>query len=277
MLEEGRECTDYLMTSFHPEAEEIEDKFFERLRILKEAGHRIIFRLVGHPARLNRLDELAARCQELDIAFHPTPLFAENYPAGYSDAQRQQLLSHASSLSQIIQLQGGVSTDGTKCRAGSAMIAVDMRSGHITPCITVEPPIIGNIYDDESTSHAPLISCPLANGSCGCDVHFQQDIVEGAHDRSYFEAEKLGYVKPIDPTILNAQVSALRFAIGRQVMEPTDVLDFLALDTQFVKAKYKAERSWLTGGYVAGNHPFYKTRQFPDRQPASAEGTESMR
>jgi organic radical activating enzyme len=73
LLKSGHLVVDYIMASFHPEAEEIEDAFFARLQRLKAAGNKVIFRLVGHPDRLHRLDELARKCEEIGVAFHVTP------------------------------------------------------------------------------------------------------------------------------------------------------------------------------------------------------------
>ena len=46
---------DYVMASFHPEAELDEEAYFRKIRLLKERGHQVIVRYVGHPARLSRL------------------------------------------------------------------------------------------------------------------------------------------------------------------------------------------------------------------------------
>lgn len=78
LVEDGASVIDYIMASFHPEAEEIEADFFSRVQLLKNAGHKVIVRFVGHPARLDRMDHLANRCKEVDVAFHATPLFLLN-------------------------------------------------------------------------------------------------------------------------------------------------------------------------------------------------------
>src|ERR1044071_2912951 len=44
---------DYVMASFHPEAEENESAWFHKLELLKRAGHKVFLRFVGHPARLD--------------------------------------------------------------------------------------------------------------------------------------------------------------------------------------------------------------------------------
>ena len=197
LLESARH-TDYIMASFHPEAEAIEDRFFGRLEELKKAGHSVILRFVGHPARLHRLDELAARCRDLDIAIHATTLFSPEYPAAYTAQEKAEILRHATSLSQVIQIEGGLDTAATRCTAGLALIAIDMRTGKITPCISVQFPVIGNIYEDKLDRFERPIACPRAGEiSCICDIHFQQGIVEGANDRENFEREKQGYATPI--------------------------------------------------------------------------------
>ena len=46
---------DYIMASFHPEAEPHEDEYFEKVAPLKEAGHHILIRFVAHPKRFASL------------------------------------------------------------------------------------------------------------------------------------------------------------------------------------------------------------------------------
>ena len=102
---------DYVMASFHPEAELDEAAYFEKIRMLKAAGHRVFLRLVGHPARLDRLEELSELCRGLDICFYPTTLISKNFPDAYSEDQKGHLRKQFSSLSQYVQLEGGESAD----------------------------------------------------------------------------------------------------------------------------------------------------------------------
>jgi organic radical activating enzyme len=188
---------DYIMASFHPEAESQEDRYWERVGLLVEAGHRIILRFVGHPARLHLLEKLSRKCEELNICFYPTTLFSNNYPNAYTDSQRKQLSSHFSSLSQLIQLGGGIETNVSKCMAGSRIIAAWLPTGEIWPCISVHSPILGNIYEDRLTLLNSPISCPEAGIACICDIHFQQNIVLGTEDGEHFEAQKAGFLHPL--------------------------------------------------------------------------------
>lgn len=182
------------MASFHPEAELDEERYLEKIRVLKDAGHRIFFRYVGHPARLHRLDELAEKCSKMDICFYPTTLLSTNYPGAYSEEERVMLRGYFSSLSQFLMLEGGVDTTRTKCFAGSKLIAINLQTGNVRPYISVHQPSIGNIFRDELRLNNQAIPCPEAGINCNCDVHFQKDIVVGFSDGAHFEQQKSGFI-----------------------------------------------------------------------------------
>jgi hypothetical protein len=187
---------DYVMASFHPEAEANEDAWFRKAEMLKRAGHKVFMRFVGHPDRLVRLEELSRKCQELDIAYYPASLLSDRYPAAYSDEQRNRLSSHFSSTSQFIQLMGGVDTRSSRCLAGSKIISVNLGTGNITPCISVSSPSLGNIYEDRLSLYDNDIACPEPGINCICDVHYQQDVVIGASDSGAFTRLKNGFSPP---------------------------------------------------------------------------------
>jgi organic radical activating enzyme len=199
---------DYIMASFHPEAELHEEKYFEKIRILKDAGHKVFLRFVGHPARLHRLDELSARCREMDVCFYPTTLLSNNYPAAYSPDERASLTRHFSSLSQHIQLAGGVDTTNVRCHAGSRLVSINLQTGNITPCITVESPSLGNIFENRLELGDGPLKCPVPGIDCICDVHFQQDVVIGAEDSARFATQKNGFVLPVSG--LDARLAEMR-------------------------------------------------------------------
>jgi organic radical activating enzyme len=207
LLRRGAPAVDYVMVSFHPEAERQEAAFFDKLRMLKDAGHRLFLRFVGHPARLQRLEELAERCRQMDICFYPTALLSNRYPAAYQDAEKASLRRHFSSLSQHIQLEGGLSTDGLRCRGGSGVIGVNLQTGAITPCITVAAPLLGNIFEDRLELESAPITCPKPGIDCICDVHFQQDIVPIAADRERFQTQLHGFT---EPRLFDAELAELR-------------------------------------------------------------------
>lgn len=188
---------DYIMASFHPESEPEEEEYFARVRLMKAAGHCIILRFVGHPKRLGLLPRLLSRCRDLDVAFYPTTLLGPNYPQSYTAQERSLLRSFFASYSQIAQLHGGLDTTATRCYAGSRVFAVHLRTGDITPCISVSHPVLGNVYEDRLASFEKPVACPTRPGTCVCDVHFQQNIVVGADDQAAFAAIKRGFVAPL--------------------------------------------------------------------------------
>jgi len=193
LLEHGAPQVDYVMASLHPEAEADEALFFRKVALLKDAGHKVFVRFVGHPARLHRLPSIRAQCEALDVAFYPTTLFSTRYPGAYTDAERHVLADEFSTMSQHVQLAGGVDTTTVRCRAGSKVIAINLKTGDITPCITVSRPLLGNILEDSLDLYSDAIGCPEAGITCNCDVHFQQNIVLGAEDGEPFESLKQGY------------------------------------------------------------------------------------
>jgi organic radical activating enzyme len=266
LLESGSECTDYLMVSFHPEAEYREAEHFARLERLKKAGHSVIFRFVGHPNRLDRMNYLAAKCRDLDIAFYPTPLFSPEYPFAYTSEQRKSIELHISSLSQLIQLENGLDTSSTLCTAGSDLFAVYLRDGNVTPCISVTKPIIGNIYDDWLDPFKQSIRCPEAGISCACDIHFQQAIVKGADDRDAFEKQKRGFVSSIASAELRNRLSVARLELSRITpgIGQTKTAELEALSTGFVRQAYQTNKPNILQGHISRNHAEYRKRQLLD-------------
>jgi organic radical activating enzyme len=204
---------DYIMASLHPEGEQDEDAYFEKIRILKDAGHRLFVRYVGHPKRLDNLERVREKCAALDVCFYPTTLLSNTYPGAYTPEERKRLAGYFSSLSQFIQLEGGIAASGTLCYAGSKVIAANLQTGDITPCITVHSPVIGNVFRDELRLKKKAIKCPKAGINCVCDIHFQHHIVIGADDREGFERQKSGYVAPADltPAIDGLRQQGLRY------------------------------------------------------------------
>jgi organic radical activating enzyme len=205
-------AVDYVMASFHPEAELDEGRYFEKLIALRDAGHRVFLRFVGHPARLSRLAELAEKCARLNICFYPTTLLSSTYPGAYNEDQRNALRTQFTSLSQFIMLEGGIDTRKSQCFAGSKIIAANLQTGDITPCISVHHPVIGNVFRNELKLYSDSISCPEAGINCSCDVHFQQNIVKGCYDNADFQVQKSGFATPA--LGLQEKIEALRETAG---------------------------------------------------------------
>lgn len=218
LLRHGAPKVEYIMASFHPEAELDEARYFEKIRMLKDAGHSVILRFVGQPRRLPRMAELADRCRELDVCFHPTAMYSNRYPGAYSERERDLLQSHFSSIAQHIGLEGGLDTTGLKCFAGSRMIAVNLQTGNITPCISVDRPSLGNIFEDRLQLNHDSIRCPEPGISCICDVHYQNNIVIDAWDRENFETQKRGFTPPRDlrPEVASLKAGGMHFQSGAE-------------------------------------------------------------
>ena len=198
LLKHSYPQVDFVMASFHPEAERDEARYFEKIRMLKDAGHKVLFRFVGQPQRLNRLQELSDRCRDLDVCFYPTAMFSNRYPAAYTNVERDLLSRHFSSSSQYIQLEGGLDTTDLHCHGGSKVMAVNLQTGDITACITVHRPSLGNIFENRFESQSGPMLCPEPGIDCACDTLFQHGIVIGADDRSSFEKQRDGFVPPED-------------------------------------------------------------------------------
>lgn len=232
---------DYVMASFHPEAEQWEDEFFERVITLKQRGHKVFVRYVGHPKRLGRLDELDKKCRNLGVCFFPTALLTSNYPKAYSSREKKTLKKYFSSLTQFIQLEGGIDTTNTMCHAGTKIIAVDLQSGNITPCITIASPVIGNIHANELSLGASPIACPKAGVNCVCDIHYEQDIIIGAEDSEFFDKQKNGYVLPFNaPDPLSAmRARGIKFYVNPKTGMGSNVIDEqLIFSKEYVKSNY---------------------------------------
>ncbi len=207
LLEHPYPQVDHIMASFHPEAEMDVSGYFEKIRMLKDVGHKVFVRFVGQPQRLGRMQELSDRCRDLDVCFYPTTLMSDNYPRVYTEAQKNLLRGQFSSLSQHIQLEGGLDTTDLLCRGGSRVIAVNLQTGNITPCVTVMSPSLGNIFEDRLELQKDPIRCPEPGLNCLCDIHFQRNIVVSADDRSCFERQRNGFTPPED---FQPQLAAMR-------------------------------------------------------------------
>lgn len=236
---------DYIMASLHPEGEEHEEEFFGKVQQLKMAGHRVFVRFVGHPQRLERLDDLEEKCHDVDVTFYPTTVMTANYPRDYTDGERHRLGSHFRSLSQSMQLAGGLDTHTTSCQAGSKLIAIDMKTGDITPCITTNEPKLGNLYE------AKLELCRNEPGPCfepgvrcSCDIHTQQNMIVGAEDNQQFELMASSYVPPSHQAskVSHLPANGIQFHSGKDYVGIGNVVDDSLLYFSTAQIKANAQR-----------------------------------
>lgn len=178
---------DYFMCSFHPEWLSKEKEFFDRVSQLKTYGVNPIVRFVGHPTLLMRLETLEEYCNDIGVTFYPTTLFTKRYPKAYTNEEKTLLSKFMKGYSSLVQLEGGLDVSSMRCKAGSSLFASNISAGgDITPCISTDSPIIGNILRNELTEFHKEVACFKKDKVCSCDVHFQQDIVIGASDSKEF-------------------------------------------------------------------------------------------
>jgi organic radical activating enzyme len=153
--------TEYLFASLHPETEiDDEDGFFNKVKMPKQAGHRVMVRYICHPRRLDRLQHVQNRCRELDICFSPSAMISPVYPGAYRVEEKTRIENYFTFLSQVVQMEGGVDTAYTRCWAGSRNFHADIRTGDIIPCATVNGPILGNIYENWLNDYDAPIAAP---------------------------------------------------------------------------------------------------------------------
>jgi len=182
---------EFLMCSYHPEASLDKKSYFDKLKKLKAAGHSVIVRFVSHPLRMQELDHLRKECDEINIAFYPTPLFSENYPDIYTAEERDRLTSFFRTKSQFIMLSKGINTKNVNCKAGQTYLQIDLRAGLISPCASLREPILGNIYDNKLELEKKARGCFKPGTDCICDLHFFNDVVEEFKDsENYLNLKK---------------------------------------------------------------------------------------
>lgn len=183
----------YMQFSFHPNwhlgKDEIE-KFFHNARSAKALDIPCLVRFVGAPSVLHLLPMLEERCRLDGLGFLPTTLFDPDYPRAYTQDEKTYLASFMSGYSSLMQLDGGVIVDdGRGCQAADRVFAARLnQGGDVTPCISAGLPVLGNVFRNELRWSPGVKPCYKQDKVCSCDVHFQQDIVEGISDSEDFAA-----------------------------------------------------------------------------------------
>ena len=180
----------YVQASFHPDWHMGKFKtkaFFSNVERAKDFGVPIVVRFVGAPDVLDLLPELERRCDEIGVSFLPTTLFNPQYPRMYTQAERSDLASFMVGFSSLIQLEGGLNMEGRHCLAADRLFATRLhKGGDITPCISTDKPILGNIIGNTLSPILGEKPCFKSDSLCSCDVHFQQNIVRGVDDSHDF-------------------------------------------------------------------------------------------
>lgn len=181
----------YIEASFHPDwhmGRFEQDRFFENVTLVKRLGVPVLVRFVGAPQLLSLLPMLERRCAEIGVTLMPTTLFTPEYPQSYTTEERATLSAAMVGYSSLIQLDGGMLMHGRKCEAGDRIFAARLhQGGDVTPCISTDKPVLGNVFANTLKVLPGLKGCMRPDHICSCDIHFQQDIVKGADDSVEFE------------------------------------------------------------------------------------------
>jgi hypothetical protein len=147
----------------------------------------VLVRFVGAPQLLSLIPMLEERCRELGVTLMPTTLFTPEYPKGYTTEQRATLAASMVGYSSLLQLEGGLSMQGRQCEAGDRIFAARLhQGGDVTPCISTDKPVLGNVFENTLKVLPGLKGCMRPDRICSCDIHFQQRIVAGADDSTEF-------------------------------------------------------------------------------------------
>jgi MoaA/NifB/PqqE/SkfB family radical SAM enzyme len=180
----------YVEASFHPDwhmGNFGRERFFRNVRELIDLGIPAVVRFVGSPYLLDLLSELQECCRDIGVSLLATTLFNEHYPAKYTPEERSLLGSFTVGYSSLLELDGGLDMRGHTCLAGSRLYACRVsKGGDITPCISTEKPILGNVFDNRLESREGPTGCFRSDQVCTCDIHFQQKIVPDADDSVEF-------------------------------------------------------------------------------------------
>ncbi|WP_417462220.1 hypothetical protein [Kordiimonas sp.] len=252
------DAVDYIMASFHPEADEFEDSFFQMMEALKTRGHKVIFRFIAHPLRLHRMEALHERCKALDICFSPYAYCSSNYPLAYTKDDKNLIAKHTTNYSQVVQMENGLAVENLKCEAGEKLLYVNARDGKIFPCPNVFNRAIGNIYDDHLEPKKEGQGCYDPATRCFCDINFQQNHVEDLDDSTHFEDEKRGYVEPKDHEALHQDMEKRGFAFHNKVhhgsLGENSSDERLILSKQEVRETFEKNKAFYHGDFKKGFH-----------------------
>lgn len=182
----------YMHASIHPDwtiGGLSEDRFFDNVKDVRNLGVPVVVRFVASPHLMHEMDRLEARTRDVGVSFFPTTLFDPNYPKAYTEDEKKKLTSTMVGYSSILQVEGGVVIGkDQKCKAGGSLFATRLHmGGDITPCISTESPVFGNIFTGELTTANAWNNCFKPDGLCSCDIHFQQALVDGVDDHENYQ------------------------------------------------------------------------------------------
>ena len=264
LLNDESDPIDYIMASFHPEADYFEERYLSTLKKLKKNGHKVIFRFIAHPKRLHRMEALAKKCEEIDICFSPYAYCSSNYPLAYSKEERDLIHQYTTNICQVIQMENGIKVDNLKCAAGANLFYINARDGRIFPCPNVFSRTIGNVYDNVLEDKQANQGCYDFKTRCFCDLNFQQDYVLGLEDSHNFCKEKSGFVQSHDASVLKEKILSKGFLFHHRAHRGTLGEDSndesLILKEKDVAQAYNENKDFYWNNFRKKFHREYRCR-----------------
>ena len=168
------ERVQFMKTSLHPEAEV--ETFLGKFETLFCHDYNPILIMVSAPHTFERIEYVARWCAERQFPFTLSvmegPYRDSNYPQDYTPEQAAFIERYTAEPGNLLRLHtrasGGMNTLGLTCPAGKSSFVLDMESGDLTVCESVNK-VLGNVYQGTFSPQAQDTRCPAINGCVGYD------------------------------------------------------------------------------------------------------------
>lgn len=255
---------EYLEVSLHPMSLDNDknfDQYLNLVKLLKENKIKILIRIVSTKKFINNFhfyEEKISKLEELSVPVLFFNHFSADYPSSYTEDEKTFLLKKIKLKAQEIALNVGIDTsiNSLKCKAGSGLISIDLRTGNISPCITTSKIVIGNIYEKIWNLPEPEYKqCPIKT-SCSCSHFFNHDVVKDFEDSKNFNRLLNNDVYNYD----RLELGNYRFSNqANSSMNPyRDDEAFAALSKEQVNFNFKENLVYFKGNYLDSFHSVFK-------------------
>ncbi len=260
----------YMKTSLHPEADV--ETFLEKYELLFGFGYNPILIMVSAPDTFDRIKQVSDFCQARQYPFTLSvmegPYQDKNYPNDYSEPEERFIEEHTAEAGNLIRLfsktPGGLNTFGLSCPAGHQSFVLDLESGNVFSCESVNH-IHGNIYQGTFSPSSQDITCPAVNGCVGYD---RSPFLPGAYKDFFTEGWNYWHLKDVKsdpdyPNNLHQTIQANQKASGEMIEAALEAIHqrISGTDTLF----------WGAGIY--GAKVLYNfQKRFPDASNGNSAG-----
>ena len=164
----------FMKTSLHPQADL--ETFLGRFETLFCYGYNPVLIIVSAPHTFERIEYVARWCADRQYPFTLSvmegPYRDGNYPHDYTPEQVAFIERHTAEPGNLLRLHtrasGGMNTLGLDCPAGKNSFFLDMESGDLMVCESVNK-VLGNIYQGTFSPQTQNTRCPAINGCVGYD------------------------------------------------------------------------------------------------------------